>query len=149
MTDYKKTSRNIRIAYAAVMAVTATFAALCESNTITVEGMLTTLDAGTMYIVEVTTLFAVGISLFAALKGYDWLLHHKVQTTETELRTSRYVRFNYTRIGLLGALMLIGTFFYYATLENWGMYYGLSAFVASFFCLPSAEGVEIEMAIEK
>ena len=145
MTDYKKISRNIRIAYAATIAVVATFIALCESNGIHIEGMLTALPDGTMYIVEVATLFVVGIGLFAALKGYDWLLRHKIHAIEGKQRICRYASINYIRIGLLGILMLLGTFFYYGTLENWGMYYGLAAFVASLFCLPSSEGVEIEM----
>lgn len=145
MTDYKKISRNIRFAYTAIIAVVVAFIALCESNTIHVEGMLTTLSDGTMYIVEVATLFVVGIGLFVALKGYDWLLRHKVHALEGKQRIGSYASINYIRIGLLGTLMLLGTFFYYGTLENWGMYYGLAAFVTSLFCLPSTEGVEIEV----
>ena len=145
MTDYKKISRNIRFTYTAIIAVVVAFIALCESNTIHVEGMLTTLSDGTMYIVEVATLFVVGIGLFVALKGYDWLLRHKVHALEGKQRIGSYASINYIRIGLLGTLMLLGTFFYYGTLENWGMYYGLAAFVTSLFCLPSTEGVEIEV----
>lgn len=149
MTEYKKIYRNIRIIYAAIIAAIVAFITLCEYNLIPVEGALTALTDGTIYIVEVSALFVVGIGIFAALKGYDWMLRHKVHTADSEQRLSYYARINYTRIGLLGALMLMGTFFYYATLENWGMYYGLSAFVASLFCLPSTEGIEIEMAIDK
>ena len=60
-----------------------------------------------------------------------------------------YSEMSIARICLLGALMMMGAVFYYATLENWGMYYALAAFVTSLFCLPSAEGVEIELNIKK
>ena len=52
------------------------------------------------------------------------------------------------RLALLAIPMLLGTYFYYALLENWGLYYALACFVASLFCLPSTEGVEAEMKID-
>ena len=149
MTDYKKISRNIRVLYAVLVALVLALVALCELNVLPVEGMLLNVDPGTMYIIEVASLFGVGLGIFAALKGYNWLLEHKVLSAEGALRIKRYATYNNARILLLALLMLLGVFFYYGTLENWGMYYALASFVSSFFCLPSAEGVEIELQVEK
>ena len=52
------------------------------------------------------------------------------------------------RLSLLAIPMILGTYFYYGLLENWGLYYALASFVASLFCVPSAEGVEVEMNVE-
>lgn len=149
MTDFKKISRNIRIVYAALLVVVVALIALCEFNVLPVEGMLLDIAPGTMYIIEVASLFGVGLGILLALKGYNWLLEHKVHTAEGALRAKRFVSYNHARIILLAILMLLGVFFYYGTLENWGMYYALASFVSSFFCLPSAEGVEIELQVEK
>ncbi len=144
-TTYKKISRNIRLVYAVLMLVAVAFVALCEWNVIPVEGMLVGMDAGTMYVVEVGMLAVVGVGIFAALKGYDWLLRHRVLKAEGEHRVQLYQVCNISRVAFLAFLVMLGVFFYYGTLENWGMYYALAAFVSSFFCLPSAEGVEIEL----
>lgn len=148
MTDNKKISRNIRILYALLAVLVIALIVLCELNILPIEGMLLTVDPGTMYIIEVASLFGVGLGIFAALKGYNWLLEHKVHAVKGALRTKRFVAYNNARIVLLALLMLLGVFFYYGTLENWGMYYALAAFVSSLFCLPSAEGVEIELTID-
>lgn len=145
MTDCKKISRNIRIVYAVLLTIVVVLTVMCEYNVIPVEGMLLGVDAGTMYVVEVGMLFVVGLGLLAALKGFNWCMHHKVYAKKGSRRVKRYVTLSHLRNALLGILMLAGVFFYYATLENWGMYYALAAFVTSFFCLPSPEGVEIEL----
>lgn len=145
MTDYKKISRNIRIVYAALLAAVVTLIVLCECRVMPVEGMLLDVDPGTMYILEVGMLFAVGLGIFAALKGFNWCLLHKVHAAEGARRANLYVSLSNVRNCLLSSLMILGVIFYYGTLQNWGMYYALAAFVSSLFCLPSAEGVEIEL----
>ena len=149
MTDYKKISLKIRIVYEALLAAVATWAVLCELHVISAEGMMLGIDPGRMYIIEVGMLFAVGFGILAALKGFNWYLTHKIQPAEDEHKVNMYSEMSIARISLLGALMMMGAVFYYATLENWGMYYALAAFVTSLFCLPSAEGVEIELNIKK
>ena len=149
MTDYKKISRNIRIVYAALLAAVVTWVALCEFHVIPMEGMMLNVDPGTMYIIEVSMLFAVGLGILAALKGFNWCLLHKVLPAGGERKVNLYIALSNARNCLLGALMILGSVFYYATLENWGMYYALAAFVSSLFCLPSAEGVEIELTRNK
>lgn len=149
MTDYKKISRNIRIVYAALLAAVVTWVALCEFHVIPMEGMMLNVDPGTMYIIEVSMLFAVGLGILAALKGFNWCLLHKVLPAGGERKVNLYIALSNARNCLLGALMILGSVFYYATLENWGMYYALTAFVSSLFCLPSAEGVEIELTSNK
>ena len=147
MTDFKKISRNIRIVYAALLAAVVTLIVLCECRVIPLEGLMLDVAPGTMYIVEVSMLFAVGLGILAALKGFNWCLLHKVHTAEDARRASLYQALSNARNCLLGALMMLGVVFYYGTLENWGMYYALAAFVSSLFCLPSAEGVEIELKV--
>ena len=122
--------------------------ALCEYHLIPVEGMLLGVEPGTMYVVEVSVLFCVGIGSFVALKGFNWYLHNKLYAMEEMRREKKYVAMNYIRICLLSLLMMIGVFLYYGTLENWGMYYALASFVSTLFCLPSAEGVKIELTVE-
>ena len=85
----------------------------------------------------------------AALKGFNWCLLHKVHSAEGHRRASLYLALSNARICILGSLTMLGTVFYYATLENWGMYYAMATFVSSLFCLPSAEGVEIELDGER
>ena len=148
MIDYKKISRNIFIFYAVLMASVVAFVVSCELNLLPLEGLLVDVDATAMYVLEVATLFVVGIGLLAALKGFHWCLHHKVLVAESQQRANLYTSYSFVRIAILGALMLYGAFLYYATLENWGMYYGLAAFVVSFFCLPSAEGVKAELEMD-
>ena len=149
MTDFKKISRNIRIVYAALLAAVVTCVVLCEFHVIPIEGMLLGADAGTMYVIEVGMLFAVGFGILAALKGFNWCLLHKVHSAEGHRRTSLYLALSNARICILGSLTMLGAVFYYATLENWGMYYAMATFVSSLFCLPSAEGVEIELDGER
>lgn len=145
MTDYKKISRNIRIIYAALLAAVLTLVVLCECHVLPVEGMLLKVAPGTMYILEVGVLFVVGLGIYAALKGFNWCLFHKVHAAEGTRRANLYVSISNARNCLLASLMILGVVFYYGTLQNWGMYYTLAALAASFFCLPSAEGVEIEL----
>lgn len=148
MIDYKKISRNIIIFYAILMAFMAAFIVSCELNLLPLEGLLVDGDATVLYAMEVAILFLVGLGLLAALKGFHWCLHHKVLLAEGQQRSSLYTNYSFARIGILSALMFLGAFFYYTTLENWGMYYGLAAFVASLFCLPSAEGVKVELTMD-
>lgn len=149
MTDYKKISRNIRLMYAAVIAFLVTFVVLCELGVAPLEGMSVGVYNGAqVYYVQVYMFFFTGACVLAALKGFNWLLKNRVQTAEKAEKALLYKKFHFIRIGLLGASMFTGVFFYYTTLENWGMYYALIALAASFFCLPSAEGVEIELRME-
>lgn len=145
--NYKRISRLIRVLYGVTLGLVVAMIVLCECQLIPVEGMLVGLDEGTEYVVEVAMLFVVGIGILAALKGYDWMLRRRVSRAEGVHKENMYVVINNARIVLLGFLMLLGVFFYYGTLENWGMYYGLASFVVSFFCLPSAEGVEVELEL--
>lgn len=146
MIDYKKISRNIRLLFVCFVALVLLLVVLSECDLLpSLEGMLLSVSPNTMYIMQVSMFFLVGLGILAALKGFHWCLHHKILVKEGAERVRLYASFSYMRIALLGLLMLLGAFFYYATLANWGMYYGLAAFVVSFFCLPSAEGVEAEM----
>ena len=145
MTDYKKISRNIRIIYAAIMAAVATMVVLSESNVLPMEGLLLGMSPDAKYIVEVAMLFTVGLGILAALKGFNWCLIHKVHAAEGDRKAFLYVALSNARVCLLGSLMILGLVFYYGLLENWGIYYTLAALVASLFCLPSAEGVKIEL----
>lgn len=148
MINYKSISRNIRVVYGAMLAVIVTFVVLCEFHVLPLEGMLISIDPGIMYIIQVLMVFVVGLGILAALKGFNWCLHHKVLAAEGVERISSYLMFSNLRNCMLCGLMILGAIFYYGTLENWGMYYGLAAFVVSFFCLPSPEGVEIELMMD-
>ena len=149
MIDCKKISRNIRVVYAALLAAVVTLIVLCEYQVFPIEGMMLSFDPGAMYILEVGMLFAVGLGILAALKGFNWCLLHKVSAVGGVERAALYQALSNARNCLLNALMVLGVVFYYGTLQNWGMYYALAAFVASLFCLPSAEGVEIELTMDK
>lgn len=149
MTDYKKISRTISLMYAAMMFFLVTFVVLCESGVAQLEGMaLATYDEAQIYYIQVFMFFYTGVCVLSALKGFNWLLKNKVHTAEKAERPQLYKKYHFIRIGLLAAVMLMGVLFYYTMLENWGLYYALIALVASFFCLPSPEGVEIEMKME-
>ena len=149
MTDYKKISRTIRLMYAAVIALMVTLVVVCELDIEPLEGMMVdSCDGAQMYYIQVYTFFLTVACVLAALKGFNWLLKNKVQVAEKTERATLYKKYHFIRIGLLGAPMLTGILFYYMTLENWGLYYALIALAASFFCLPSPEGVEIELKME-
>ena len=146
--DYKKISRNIRFVYAAVLAAIVTMVVLCEGNVLPVEGVLLGMSPDAKYIIEVGMLFAVGLGILAALKGFNWCLLNKVHAAEGDRKAYLYVAFSNARNCLLGSLMILSLVFYYGLLVNWGLYYALASFVASLFCLPSAEGVKDELEIE-
>jgi hypothetical protein len=150
MTNYKNISRIIRLVYALLLALVVTVAVVAEYNVLPVEGSLMNLfDAKTMYIIEVGMLFLVGACMLLSLKSFDRVLKNKMSTIGEEGKPKAYVGIYCVRLSLLAIPMLMGMYFYYGLLENWGLYYALASFVASLFCLPSAEGVEIEMASNK
>lgn len=149
MTDYKKISRTIRLMFASMIALMVALVVVCEFDMgLIVGGMVATFDAELMYYVQVFMFFLTGSCVLAALKGFNWMLKHRVHTVEKTERVELYKKYHFVRIALLGAPMLTGILFYYMTLENWGLYYALIALAASFFCLPSPEGVEIELQME-
>lgn len=147
--NYKKISRTIRLVYAMLMALVVAVAVMAELNVVPIEGSLVgRLDAGALYAVEVGMLFLVGICMLLSLKGFDRVLKNKMKTISSEGKPKAYVGIYCVRLSILAIPMLLGTYFYYGLLENWGLYYALATFVASLFCLPSAEGVEAEMNVE-
>ena len=149
MTNYKKISRNIRLMHAAVIALMVALVVVCELDIEPLEGMMVgSYDGPQMYYIQVGMFFLTVACVLIALKGFNWLLKNRVHMAEKAERAELYTKYHFIRIGLLGAPMLTGILFYYMTLENWGLYYALIAFVASFFCLPSPEGVEIELRME-
>lgn len=150
MTNYKNISRIIRLVYALLLALVVAVAVVAEYNVLPVEGSLMNLfDAKTMYIIEVGMLFLVGACMLLSLKSFDRVLKNKMSSIGEEGKPKAYVGIYCVRLSLLAIPMLMGMYFYYGLLENWGLYYALASFVASLFCLPSAEGVEIEMASNK
>ena len=150
MTNYKNISRIIRLVYALLLALVVAVAVVAEYNVLPVEGSLMNLfDAKMMYIIEVGMLFLVGACMLLSLKSFDRVLKNKMSTIGEEGKPKAYVGIYCVRLSLLAIPMLMGMYFYYGLLENWGLYYALASFVASLFCLPSAEGVEIEMASNK
>lgn len=145
--NYKKISTTIRWIYAALVVLVVAVAVVAEFNVAPIEGSLVgAFDAETTYVVEVGVLFFVAICLQLALRGFDRVLKNRMQVTGVEQRPKAYVGIYCVRLALLALPMLVGTYFYYALLENWGLYYALASIVASLFCLPSAEGVEEEMS---
>jgi hypothetical protein len=147
--NYKKISRTIRLVYAVLMALVVAVAVMAEFDVAPIEGALIgQLDAGVLYIVEVGMLFLVGICMLLSLKGFDRVLKNKMKIISSEGKPKAYVGIYCVRLSILAIPMLLGTYFYYGLLENWGLYYALATFVASLFCLPSAEGVEAEMNVE-
>ena len=144
--NYKKISRTIRLVYAMLMALVLAVAVIAELNVVPIEGSLVgRLDAGALYTVEVGMLFLVGVCMLLALKGFDRVLKNRMSAIGEEGKPKAYIGIYCVRLSLLAIPMLLGTYFYYGLLENWGLYYTLATFVASLFCLPSAEGAEIEM----
>ena len=144
--NHKKISRIIRLVYAALMLLVVAIAVVAEYNVLPIEGALVdAFDAQTNYLIEVGMLFLVGACMLLSLKGFDRVLKNKMHATSEELKPKAYVGIYCVRLALLAIPMLLGTYFYYAMLENWGLYYALASLVASLFCLPSAEGVEVEM----
>ena len=107
--DYKKISRNIRIVYAAVLAAIVTMVVLCESNVLPVEGVLLGMSPDAKYIIEVGMLFAVGLGILAALKGFNWCLLNKVHAAEGDRKAYLYVAFSNARNCLLGSLMILSS----------------------------------------
>lgn len=147
--NYKKISRTIRLVYAMLMALVVAVAVVAEYNVLPIEGSLVdTFDSKTMYLIEVGMLFLVGLCMLLALKGFERVLKNKMNTTGEEDKPKSYVGVYCVRLSLLAIPMLLGTYFYYGLLENWGLYYALASIVASLFCLPSAEGVEAELKAE-
>ena len=149
MINYKSISRTIRLVYALLLAVVLAVAVVAEWEVAPIEGSLIGLfEPKAMYAVEVGMLFVVGLCMLLSLKGFDRILKNKMRTISVEAKPKTYVGIYCVRLSLLALPMILGTYFYYGLLVNWGLYYALASFVASFFCLPSAEGVEAELKIE-
>lgn len=147
--NYKKISRTIRLVYAMLMALVVAVAVVAEYNVLPIEGSLVdTFDSKTMYLIEVGMLFLVGLCMLLALKSFERVLKNKMSTMVKEGKPKAYVGIYCVRLSLLAIPMLLGTYYYYGLLENWGLYYALASVVASLFCLPSAEGVEAELKAE-
>ena len=149
MIDYKNISRTIRLVYAVLMVLVVAVAVVAEYNVLPIEGSLVdSFDSKTMYLIEVGMLFLVGLCMLLSLKGFERVLKNKMNTIGEEGKPKVYVGIYCVRLSLLAIPMLLGTYFYYGLLENWGLYYTLASIVASLFCLPSAEGVEAELKAE-
>lgn len=147
--SYKKISRLIRCVYAALMLLVVAMAVMAEFEVAPIEGSLVgRLDAGALYAIEVGMLFLVGVCMLLALKGFDRILKNRMSVVCVDDKPKAYMGIYCVRLSLLAIPMILGTYFYYGLLENWGLYYALASFVASLFCVPSAEGVEVEMNAE-
>ena len=147
--SYKKISRLIRCVYAVLMLLVVAMAVMAEFEVAPIEGSLVDrLDAGALYAIEVGMLFLVGVCMLLALKGFDRILKNKMSVVCVDDKPKAYMGIYSVRLSLLAIPMILGTYFYYGLLENWGLYYALASFVASLFCVPSAEGVEVEMNVE-
>lgn len=142
----KNIIRNIRIYYAVMLSLVLLFAVVAEFNMLPIEGMLiNAFSPETQYFVEVGMFFLVGLCILLALKLFDKLWLSGVYEAKDKERASKYVKAYIVRLSLLEIPMLLGAFFYYGLLENWGLYYALAGFVASLFCLPSADVVKEEL----
>ena len=149
MKIMKKISRTIRLVYALLLALVLAVAVMAELEVAPIEGTLIGLfEPKMMYFVEVGMLFVVGLCLLLALKGFDRVLKNRMRVTAEKDKPKAYIGIYCVRLSLLTLPMLLGTYFYYALLVNWGLYYALASLVASLFCLPSVEGVEAEMTID-
>ena len=147
--NYKKISRTIRLVYAILMALVVAVAVVAELDAAPIEGSLVgRFDAGAQYAVEVGMLFLVGVCILLALKSFDRVLKNKMNATDEAGKPKAYIGIYCVRLSLLAIPMLLGIYFYYGMLENWGLYYALATFVASLFCLPSAEGAEAELTTQ-
>lgn len=144
--DYKKISRNIRILFAVLVAFVLAIPVVVEFNLFPMEGMfIDFFDEQMIYFIEVGMFFLTGLCILLALKFFDKLWLRRVAEVKEKEKAAMYFSVYLVRLSLLWCPMFLGIFFYYGLLENWGLYYALAGFVSSFFCLPSAEGVEIEM----
>ena len=131
------------------MALVVAIAGVAECNVLPIEGAwVEAFDAQTNYLIEVGMLFFVGMCILLALKSFDRMLKSRMRVIAEEQKGKAYIGIYGVRLVLLALPMLLGVLFYYTMLENWGLYYALASFVSSLFCLPSAEGVEIEMKSE-
>lgn len=149
MINYKSISRTIRWIFAGLMALVVAIAGVAECNVLPIEGAwVEAFDAQTNYLIEVGMLFFVGMCILLALKSFDRMLKSRMRVIAEEQKGKAYIGIYGVRLVLLALPMLLGVLFYYTMLENWGLYYALASFVSSLFCLPSAEGVEIEMKSE-
>lgn len=146
---YKKMSRNIRLFFVVAMMLVLAIPVAVEfdlSSMASFKGCFVDgFDERKMYIVEVFMFFLTGVSILLALKFFDRLWLRRVSEVKEEEKASTYFAMYTIRLALLALPMLSGVIFYYGLLVNWGLYYALAGFVSSFFCLPSAEGVEVEM----
>ena len=147
--NYKKISRNIRLFFAVLVMLVLAIPVAVEfdlGSMASIEGAFVgRYDEQTTYIIEVAMFFLTGICILLALKFFDRLWLRRVADVKEEEKASKYFAAYAIRLALLGIPMIAGLIFYYGLLVNWGLYYALAGFVSSFFCLPSAEGVEIEM----
>ncbi len=146
MSDKTNSGLRIRILYAAMLAVVVGVVLLYEYG-ILPEGRMVGVDPSAKYIFDVLFLFVSGGIIIGSFKGYEWLFRHWVaKAPDASQLAKRHTRLSVLRLALLALLMVVGTIYKYGTLENTGMYIGLIAFLASFFCLPSRSKMAEERA---
>ena len=153
MINYKKISRNIRLFFAALVMLVLAIPVAVEFNLDSMASFkglsVGVYDEQMIYVIEVVMFFLTGGCILFALKFFDRLWLRRVAEVKEEEKASKYIAAYMIRLALLTIPMLSGVVFYYSLLANWGLYYALACFVTSLFCLPSPEGVEIEMGSER
>lgn len=149
MINYKKISRNIRLFFAALVMLVLALPVAVEfdlGSMALFKGLsVDVYDEQMIYVIEVVMFFLTGGCILFALKFFDKLFLRRVAEVKEEEKASKYIAAYTIRLAILTIPMISGVVFYYSLLANWGLYYALAGFVSAFFCLPSAEGVEIEM----
>lgn len=147
--DYKKISRRITLFFVLLVMMVLAVPVAVEfdwESMASLEGAFVGgMDEQRIYFIEVFMFFQTGICILLSLKFFDRLWLRRVAKVKEPEKASAYFAMYAIRLAVLAAPMLTGVIFYYGLLENWGLYYALASFVASCFCLPSAEGVEVEM----
>lgn len=141
----KQILRRLRIEYLAFVFLAVLLVVLQETHVLA-EGVLVG-NATAVYVAECAGILLTIAFIPLALKGFHKaLLRMSVMEDEAARRRS-YLKWNEIRLAMFVVIVLLNTSVYYATLDNMCGYCAIMGLIASFFCWPTKEGVDVELSM--
>ena len=141
----KQILRRLRIEYLVFVLLAVLLVVLHETQVLA-EGVLVG-KATAVYVAECAGILLTIALIPLALKSYHKALLRMADMDDDAARRRSYVKWNEIRLAMFVVIVLLNTSIYYATLDNMCGYCAIMGMIASFFCWPTKDGVDVELAM--
>lgn len=141
----KQILNRLRIEYMAYVLLVALLVILHETHILD-EGVLVGKTTA-VYVTEYAGILLTIVLIPLALKSYHKALLRMAVMDDDEKRRRSYVKWNEIRLSMFVVIVLLNTSVYYATLDNMCGYCAIMGAIASFFCWPTKDGVDVELSM--